>query len=108
MENKLINKMSKKYEYSIDELHKFWEDIENDAIGIESNKSVYISGMFKRLLGEKLTFAEFMIIVEEGVPTNSTGSVVGSHEPTDGKPNIKKDIIKRHKKKRKFLTIEKG
>jgi len=99
MQDKLISKLSKKLNKSHDELNESWEIAKQIAHNnLHTNEYDYIVGIFKKIIGENLTFKEFILLVEEGegVPTNSTSSAIGSHEATDGNPK-KKKVAKRKK-----------
>ena len=100
MVRKLIEKLAKKNGISIAESSKVWDSATKIATSKgQGNNVVYTNGVYKKFMGEKLTFKEFLMLAEEGEsspPTNTSGGTMPDHKATDGKPK-KKKIHKRTK-----------
>lgn len=96
-----FEKYAKKFDLQVSSLIETYKKAESVAsMNNRSTNQLYINGLFKKMIGEKLSFKEFMVLIEdEGVPTNSVGSVISSHEPTDGNP----DKTKKKKKKKSII-----
>jgi hypothetical protein len=100
MPNAYIKKLSDEGKGSEDELEKKWKKAKELAQerGREDDYA-YVTGIFKKMIGEDLTLREFLkwLIFEEGEPTTSVGA--GGVDIRD-KP-LEKPLARRKKKKKK-------
>lgn len=94
----LVKKLAKRKGISIEESEKLWDKANNLAEAhSKAENSSYVTGVFKKMMGENLSFKEFITLVEEGEPpTNSSGGTMPDHKATDGEPE-KKKMSKRKK-----------
>lgn len=104
MPNAYIQKLSDQGKGSISDLEKKWSRAKEIAsVEGKSDDYAYITGIFKKMIKENLTFREFfsIIISEEGEPTTSVGS--GGVDNPEGK---KLGKIARRKKKDEVIKEE--
>lgn len=103
-----VEKMAKKKKISIDAAENMW----NKAKGYAEKQGygdnyAYITGIFKNMLGERLSFKEFSYILELNEPVNSVSNGgTNHHDVTDGLGR-KQTIVKRKKMKKKKPDEEK-
>lgn len=103
MPDKLVTRLARKKNITLEKSENLWQQANNIAEeNGHSNEHDYITAIFKKMLGEKLTFKDFLILVEEGEPTNTSGGTMPDHKASDGKPKKKK------KKKKTFSNINKN
>lgn len=108
MPNAYLQKLADKGKGSIDSLEKKWNKAKTLAKdqGHEDEYD-YITGIFKKMIGESLTFKRFYSRLLEEVPTNTVGA--GGVENPDGKRLFTRKPMKRKKikKKERELTNKK-
>lgn len=100
MPNAYVQKLAKKGKHSEDELERRWSKAKKLAADKgESDNYAYITGIFKRMVGEALTFAEYnaILVTEEGAPVTSVGG--GGVDAPEGKKLTKKPARRKKKKK---------
>ena len=93
-----LKKVSKKKGISIDRAEELWDKAKKLAASQgHEDEYDYITGIFKKMIGERLTFSEFHMIFEEGEPTNSISSGGTDHHSASdgGKPG---NMMRRKKK----------
>lgn len=100
MPNSYIKKLSDEGKGSVEELEKKWEKAKELAQERGQGEDyAYVTGIFKKMIGEDLTLSEFLkwLIFEEGEPTTSVSA--GGVDNTD--KILTKKPLKRKKKKKK-------
>ncbi len=101
MPSSYVSKIAKKKKVSVERAEHLWNKAKELAADQgKSEKWDYITGIFKRMIGESLTFKEFCAILsEDGEPTMSiSGGGMDHHDASDGKSG---KLIRRKKKKKK-------
>lgn len=99
MPNAYIQKLAKKGKFDEDELERRWSKAKKLAADKgEAGNYAYVTGIFKRMVGEALTFAELdaILVVEDGAPVTAVAS--GGVDNPEGKKLTKK-VARRKKKK---------
>ena len=101
MPSAYVGKIAKKKGITKDRAEHLWNKAKNLAAdeGHEEEWD-YITGIFKRMVGESLTFKEFCAILgEDGEPTMSvSGGGMDHHDASDGKKSKMGKMARRKKK----------
>jgi len=95
MPSAYVKKIAAKKNISIDRAETLWSKAKTLAADQgHAEEFDYITGIFKRMVGEQVTYIEFMKIFEEGEPTNTSSNTAPDRDHVG-----KKKILKRKKKK---------
>lgn len=90
MPNAYIEKMADKKGKSVAELEKLWDKAKTLAADQgHSEEYDYITGIFKKMIGEHLTFKELSLILREETPTNVAAGVANPDNKMLGKKKCK-------------------
>jgi hypothetical protein len=101
MPNPYVKKIAAKGEHSEDEVERRWKKAKKLAADRgESGNYAYITGIFKRMVGEALTYSELhaILVVEEGEPTTAVGD--GTRVDNPEGPRLTKKVARRKKKRK--------
>lgn len=107
MPNAYIQKLAGKGKHSEDELERRWKKAKGLAADRgEGDNYAYITGIFKRMVGENLTYRELhaILVVEDGAPV--TAVAAGGVDAPEGKKLTKK--VARRKKKDEYDEQDKS
>jgi hypothetical protein len=87
MSTSYLEKISKKKNIAMDKVEELWDKAKELAKEKNHDEDyAYITGIFKKMVGESLSFKEFQILSEDDAPTMSVSSGgTAHHSDTDGK-----------------------